>query len=248
MRLYASLLFALSFPCSSHPSADALKEQQKEIAELKRRLQQQEQEQMLTVATASEIVHETTLAAEISEATQQEKVTQYDPGMFHTPSQKEKKEQQEQEVEKALRSLGRSPKEQNKNSRNKASRQRRRDFAGRVRRAEEETGVVPVARLFQSDSEEDRVPAQPVEYPGGGEIGPASSTGKRMSDREPELGGTPEAKESRLVRRVVYADIGSQLRFWQSPQRVENPYRPDPNSKISDSNCDLEGNSDWGAD
>ena len=86
---------------------------------------------------------------------------------------------------------------------------------------------------------------------GGGEAGPAS--GKRLSDREPGLGGTPESKESKLVRSEVYADIGSQVWYWQSPQRVEasaaaslsDPYRPDPKS---DSDCDLEENSDSGAD
>jgi hypothetical protein len=47
----------------------------------------------------------------------------------------------------------------------------------------------------------------------------------------------------------VYADIGTQVWYWQSPQRAEasaatslsGPYRPDPKS---DSDCDLEGNSD----
>jgi hypothetical protein len=66
-----------------------------------------------------------------------------------------------------------------------------------------------------------------------------------MSDREPGLGDTPEAKESRLVRSEVYADIAYQLRHhdWQSPQRAENPHRPDPKS-----DSDLEEYSDWGAD
>jgi len=153
--------------------AETMTEQQQEIAALKKRLQQQEEKPMFTVVT--ELVHETTPEADISEATQQVKVTQYDPGAFHTPSQKEKQEQKEEEAERALKSLGRSPKEEKKNSRNKESRRRRRDSADRDRRAEAETGVVPVARLFQSDSEEDWVPAQPVEYPGGGEAGPASS-------------------------------------------------------------------------
>ena len=225
--------------------AETMTEQQQEIAALKKRLQQQEEKPMFTVVT--ELVHETTPEADISEATQQVKVTQYDPGAFHTPSPQEKKERQEQEVKRALQSLGRSPKEHNKNIRNKKSRQRQRDAVSRVQRAEAATGVGPVASLFQSDSEEDRVPAQPVEYPGGGEAGPAS--GKRLSEREPGLGGTPEAKESRLAQSAVYApaaaDIGFQFRHWQSPQRVENPYRPDPNS---DSDCDSEENSGWGAD
>ena len=82
--------------------------------------------------------------------------------------------------------------------------------------------MAPVASLFHSDSEEeDWVPAQPVEYLGGGEAGPASS--KRLSDREPGLGGTPESKESRLTRSVVYADIASQLQCWQVPQQIEAP-------------------------
>ena len=213
--------------------AETMTEQQQEIAALKKRLQQQEEKPMFTVVT--ELVHETTPEADISEATQQVKVTQYDPGAFHTPSPQEKKERQEQEVQRAIQSVGRSPREQNKNIRNKKSRQRQRDAVSRVQRAEAATGVGPVASLFQSDAEEDRVPAQPVEYPGGGEAGPASN--KRMSDREPGLGGTPEAKEVR----VVYSDTGWQ--HWQPPQRAENPYRPDPNSDKSDSDCDLE-NSD----
>jgi hypothetical protein len=97
------------------------------------------------------------------------------------------------------------------------------------------------------DSEEDWAPAVPVEYLGGGEAGPAS--GKRLSEREPGLGGTPEAKESRLAQSATYADaaadIGLQLRYWQSPQRDENPYRPDPKS---DSDCDSEENYGWGTD
>jgi hypothetical protein len=213
--------------------AETMTEQQQEIAALKKRLQQQEEKPMFTVVT--ELVHETTPEADISEATQQVKVTQYDPGAFHTPSPQEKKERREQEVQRAIQSLGRSPREQGKNIRNKKSRQRQRDAVSRVQRAEAATGVGPVASLFQSDAEEDRVPAQPVEYPGGGEAGPASN--KRMSDREPGLGGTPEAKEVR----VVYSDTGWQ--HWQPPQRAENPYRPDPNSEKSDSDCDLE-NSD----
>ena len=36
---------------------------------------------------------------------------------------------------------------------------------------------------------------------GGGEAGPAS--GKRLSDREPGLGGTPEWKGSRMTRSEV---------------------------------------------
>ena len=115
--------------------------------------------------------------------------------------------------------------------------------------------MATVASLFQSDSEEDWVPAHPVESLGGGEAGPAS--GQRLSDREPGLGGTPESKESRLIRSEVYADVGSQLWYWQSPQRVEapaaaslsDPYRPDPKSlQQSDSDCDLEEDSDSGAD
>ena len=56
-------------------------------------------------------------------------------------------------VEEVLRSLGRSPKEQKKNSRKKATRLRQRDLAGRVRLAEAETAVAPVASLFQSEEE-----------------------------------------------------------------------------------------------
>ena len=55
------------------------------------------------------------------------------------------------------------------------------------------------------------------------------------------------------MRSEVYApaaaDIGSQVWYWQSPQRVEasaaaslsDPYRPDPKS---DSDCDLEETAD----
>ncbi len=112
---------------------------------------------------------------EISEATQQhwQKVTQWDPNMLHTPSQKEKTAEKQEQVEEVLRSLGRSPKEQKKYSRNRTKRQRQRDFAGRVhwQRAEAETAVGPVASLCQSDEEEeDSVPAdsdsEPVESQG----------------------------------------------------------------------------------
>jgi hypothetical protein len=221
--------------------AETMTEQQQEIAALKKRLQQQEEKPMFTVVT--ELVHETTPEADISEATQQVKVTQYDPGAFHTPSPQEKKERQEQEVKRALQSLGRSPKEQNKNIRNKKSRQRQRIFAERVERAGAETAVAPVARRFHSEDsgEDDRwlpVPAgEPVEYLGGGLEGPVG--GKRLSDREPGQSGTPEFKGSRLVS-AVYADS------WQYPQRVENPYGPYPSDSASD--CDLEENpDDWGA-
>ena len=161
--------------------------------------------------------------------------------MWHTPSPEEKKEQRKKEVEEALRSLGRSPREEGKNLRKKKSRQRQRNFAERVERAGEETAVAPVARRLHSEDsgEDDRwlpVPAgEPVEYLGGGLEGPVG--GKRLSDREPGQSGTPEFKGSRLVS-AVYADS------WQYPQRVENPYRPDP----SDSDWDLEENpDDWGA-
>jgi hypothetical protein len=189
-------------------------------------------------------VHETTPAAEISEATQQVKKTQWNPDMWHTPSPEEKTEQRKKEVEEALRSLGRSPREEAKNLRKKKSRQRQRNFAERVERAGEETAVAPVARRFHSEDsgEDDRwlpVPAgEPVEYLGGGLEGPVG--GKRLSDREPGQSGTPEFKGSRLVS-AVYADS------WQYPQQVENPYGPYP----SDSDCDLEENpDDWprGAD
>ena len=67
------------------------------------------------------------------------------------------------------------------------------------------------------------MPADPAVSLGGGEAGPAS--GKRLSDREPGLGGTPESKGSRMTRSEVYADIESQVRHWhwQTPQRVEPP-------------------------
>ena len=218
---------------------ETMKAQQKEILELKRRLQQQEEETVVDVATES--VHETPSPAETSEATQQDKKTQWNPDMWHTPSPEEKKEQRKKEVEEALRSLGRSPREEGKNLRKKKSRQRQRNFAERVERAGEETAVAPVARRFHSEDsgEDDRwlpVPAgEPVEYLGGGLEGLVG--GKRLSDREPGLSGTPEFKGGRLVS-AVYADS------WQYPQRVENPYRPDP----SDSDWDLEENpDDWGA-
>ena len=107
--------------------------------------------------------------------------------------------------------------------------------------------MAPVASLFRSEEEEeDWLPALPVESLGGGEAGPVGS--KRMSDREPGLDGTPEWKGSRLMRSEVYApaadDIGSQVWYWQSPP-LSDPYRPDPKS---DSDCDLEENSDSGAD
>ena len=223
--------------------------QQMEIRELQAKLQQQ-QEQSVVVDVATQIVHETTPSAEISEATQQQPVTRWDPNMFHTPSKEERTEERQKMVEEVLRSLGRSPKEQKKNSRNKATRLRQRDLAGRVRLAGAETAVAPVASLFQSEEEkEDWLPALPVESLGG-EAEPVGS--KRMSDREPGLDGTPEWKGSRLMRSEVYApaaaDIGLQVRLWQSPQRfgasaaaLSDPYRPDPKS---DSDCDSEGNSD----
>ena len=225
--------------------------QQMEIRELQAKLQQQ-QEQSVVVDVATQIVHETTPSAEISEATQQPAVTRWDPNMFHTPSREEKTEERQKMVEEVLRSLGRSPKEQKKNSRNKATRLRQRDLAGRVRLAGAETAVAPVASLFQSEEEEEKedwLPALPVESLGG-EAEPVGS--KRMSDREPGLDGTPEWKGSRLMRSEVYApaaaDIGLQVRLWQSPQRfgasaaaLSDPYRPDPKS---DSDCDSEGNSD----
>ena len=102
--------------------------------------------------------------------------------------------------------------------------------------------MAPVASLFQSEEEkEDWLPALPVESLGG-EAEPVGS--KRMSDREPGLGGTPESKESRVIRNGVYADIGLQAWYWQSPP-LSGPYRPDPKS---DSDCDLEESSDSGAD
>ena len=224
--------------------------QQMEIRELQAKLQQQQEQSVFDVAP--QIVHdsETTPSAEISEATQQQPVTRWDPNMFHTPSKEERTEERQKMVEEVLRSLGRSPKEQKKNSRNKATRLRQRDLAGRVRLAGAETAVAPVASLFQSEEEkEDWLPALPVESLGG-EAEPVGS--KRMSDREPGLDGTPEWKGSRLMRSEVYApaaaDIGLQVRLWQSPQRfgasaaaLSDPYRPDPKS---DSDCDSEGNSD----
>ena len=104
--------------------------QQLEIRELQAKLQQQ-QEQSVVVDVATQIVHETTPSAEISEATQQQPVTRWDPNTFHTPSQQERTEERQRQVEKVLRSLGRSPKEKKKYSRNKANRQRQRDFADR---------------------------------------------------------------------------------------------------------------------
>ena len=129
-----------------------MKKQQMEIRELQAKLQQQ-QERSVAVDVATQIVHEATPTGEISEATQQPAVTQCHPNTWHTPSKEEKTEERQKKVEEALRSLGRSPKEEHKNSRNKASRHRRRerDSASRVRQAEAETGVVPVARLFQLD-------------------------------------------------------------------------------------------------
>ena len=182
---------------------ETMKKQAMEIRELQAKLQQQ-LEQSVVVDVATQIVHETTPSAEISEATQQQPVTRWDPNMFHTPSQQEKTEERQKQVEKVLRSLGRSPKKQRKNSRNKATRLRRRDLAGRVRLAGAETAVAPFASLFQSEEEkEDWLPALPVESLGG-EAEPVGS--KRMSDREPGLDGTPEWKGSRMTRSEVYAD------------------------------------------
>ena len=96
---------------------ETMKKQQMEIRELQAKLQQQ-QEQSVVVDVATQIVHETTPSAEISEATQQQPVTRWDPNMFHTPSREEKTEERQKMVEEALRSLGRSPNEQKKNSRN----------------------------------------------------------------------------------------------------------------------------------
>ena len=65
--------------------------QQMEIRELQAKLQQQQEQSVFDVAP--QIVHETTPSAEISEATQQQPVTRWDPNMFHTPSKEEKTEE-----------------------------------------------------------------------------------------------------------------------------------------------------------
>jgi hypothetical protein len=100
--------------------------------------------------------------------------------MYHSPSQKDKTAEQQEQVVEVLRSLDKTPKKSRKGERNKKNRGRQRAFADRVRRAGGATEVATVASLFQSDSEEDWVPAHPVESLGGGEAGPAS--GKRLSD------------------------------------------------------------------
>ncbi len=56
-----------------------------------------------------------------------------------------------------------------------------------------------------------------------------------------------------MTRSEVHADVESQAWYWQPPQRAEapaaatftDPYCPDPNYRqYSDSDCDLEGDSD----
>ena len=175
---------------------ETMRKQRTEISELKRRLQQQQQEPVFAVAT--QIVLETPPQAETSEATEQPAATRWNPHMYHSPSQKDKTAEQQEQVVEVLRSLDKTPKKSRKGERNKKNRGRQRAFADRVRRVGAATAGAQVATV-DSDSEEDSwMPADPAVSLGGGEALAGPASGKRLSDREPGLGGTPESKESRF--------------------------------------------------